>query len=117
MYPEEQYPRIRRIHTVCVYILKVYISFFLFSFLKLSIGNAWTKNDNGTTTHFLGSGRFPRRIGPNTHPKRGMANIAGFDPQMLCAWSDTGAACDPPKHSPLEPRSPRRLPLDNRGLQ
>jgi hypothetical protein len=103
MYLDGTSPRTWRVHTICVYILKVCI-FLLFP-LKVSIGNAWTKNDNGTKPSF-GSGRFPKRIGANTRPNRGTANIAGFVPLTLCAWSNTGVGCEPPKHSPLEQRPP-----------
>ena len=69
-----------------------YLSFLL-SFLLVYIRKAWTKNDNETKPS-LGSGRSPKRIGPSTLPSHGMANIAGFDPPMLCAWSTTGAVYD-----------------------
>jgi hypothetical protein len=37
-----------------------------------------------------------------------MVNIAGFDPPMLCAWSNTGADRDVTKHSAVNQR-----PLNN----
>jgi hypothetical protein len=94
MYLEGTSPRTWRVHTVCVYILKVYLSyfsFFLLSFIK--VGDAWTRNDNGTKP-FFGSGRSPKRTGPNTRPSRGEESIAGSDRQMFCAWSNTGTNRD-----------------------
>jgi hypothetical protein len=100
--------------------LRSFLSFlllFLSVFLtEVYMRNAWTTNDNGTKPS-LGRGRSPKRIGQNTLPSRGTANIAGFDPPTLSAWSDTGADCEPPKRSPLEPRPPRQLSDGWEGLQ
>ena len=103
MYLEGTSPRTWRLHTVCVYILKVYLSFFLLFLLEVYKGNAWTITNIGTRFS-LGSGRFPKKIGPNTLPSRGVANIVGFVRKILSVWSNTGANCAPLKHSPLEPR-------------
>ena len=59
MYLEGATPRTWRVHTVCVYILKVYISFFLLFLLEVYKGNAWTKNNNRTKPSF-GSGQSRR---------------------------------------------------------
>ena len=65
-------------------------SIFLRSFsLNIVIRYTWTKIDR-RTRFSLGHGRSPKRIGPNTRPSHGMANIVGFDPPMSCAWSNTG---------------------------
>ena len=47
----------------------------------------------------------PRRGSGQIHlSTRGMANIAGFDPQILCAWSNTGVDRDITKHSSVNQR-------------
>jgi hypothetical protein len=107
MYLDGTSPRTWRVHTVCVYILKIYI-FLLFS-LEADMGNTWTKNDNGTKLSF-GSGQSPKRIGLNTRPSRGVANIVGFVHPTLSVWNNTGADCASLKYSPPEPRLLRNRP-------
>jgi hypothetical protein len=81
-----------------------YVSIFLRCFfLNRHITNTWTKIDSGTTLSSK-RGRFPKRIGPNTHPNLGMANTDGFDPPMSCAWSNTGVDCGLTKHSTIKLR-------------
>jgi hypothetical protein len=91
-----------------------YVSIFLESifFLNIPIRDRWTKIDS-ETRRSLRRGQFPKRIVPNTRPSHGMANIAGFVPQILSAWSNTGADCERLKHSLLERRPPHRRLLDN----
>jgi len=103
MYLEGATPRTWRVHTVCVYILKVYISFFLLFLLEVYKGNAWTTTNIGTKPSF-GSGQSLKRTGPNIRPSRGVANIVGFVRPTLSVWNNTGADCASLKHSPLEPR-------------
>jgi hypothetical protein len=92
-----------------------YVSIFLESillasyFLNVRLRNRWTKIESGTKL-FLRRGRSPKRIGASTRPNPGTANIAGFVPPTLCAWSNTGADCDPSQHNPPEPRSARDYP-------
>jgi hypothetical protein len=117
MYLEGTSPRTWRLHTVCVYILKVYLSVFLLFLLEVYKGNAWTITNIGTRFS-LGSGRFPKKIGPNTRPGRGTANIVGSGPPILCAWNNTGAGRDLTKYrySALKPHpNDRQLP-SNLGL-
>src|SRR5262245_13083730 len=93
--------------------LKVCLSCFsllLLFLFRIGMRDRWTKIDNGTRSS-LGSGRSPKRIGPNTRPNRGMVSIAGFDPPMLCAWSNTGADRDPTKHSAVKPRAVGGCPV------
>jgi hypothetical protein len=118
MYPRDPTSRIRGLHTVRIYACR---SFFLILFLpslhiRDPLRDIWTKIDNGTKPSF-GIGRSPKRIGPNTRLNRGMANIAGFGPPILCAWNNTGADCEPPKHNALKRCRPRRLFDDWEGLQ
>jgi len=125
MYPRDTTPRIRGLHTVRIYACRpLFLIFFLPSVrmrdplrdTRDPLRDTWTKINNGTKPSF-GTGRSPKRIGPNTRLNRGMANIAGFGPPILYASSNTGADCDPPKHSALKPRRPRRLSDDWEGLQ
>ena len=102
VYPVGAPPRTRTVHPVRVYILKVYLSFFS-SLPRVRIGDRWTKIDNETKPSLEG-GRSPKRIGPNTRPNLGPANIAGFDPPTLCAWSNTGADRELTKHSSVSQR-------------
>jgi hypothetical protein len=97
-------PRTKTVHPVCVYILKVYPSFFsYFSFLfflsRYNRGDIWVEIYNGTKTS-SGCRRSPKRIEPNTRPNRGLANTAGSDRPTWFAWSTTGADCAPPRLLP-----------------
>jgi hypothetical protein len=119
MYPQDTYPPYPQDTYGTRLILKVCLSFYSFLLLfldRIGMKDTWTKT-NKKATPSSGSGRFPKRIGPNTRLNRGMGNIAGFDPQMLCASSNIGAKCEPPKHNLLESR-PVCLPLldDREGL-
>jgi hypothetical protein len=108
-----RYTRYVSIFVKCI----LYASFFLSSLLNIRIWHRWAKIESETKLS-LGRGRSPKRIGANIRPNRGMANIAGFVPLTSCAWSNTGAHCEPPKYSRLEPRPPRRLLVgDRRGAK
>jgi hypothetical protein len=88
--------------------------FFLSFFLNVRTRSRWAKIESRTKLS-LRRGRSQKRIGQNTRLNPGPANIAGFDPPTLCAWSNTGAGRDPSQHSRYKPQPLRRLLLAGQG--
>ena len=114
MYPRDTTPSYPQdTYGPCLYLRK---SLFLI-FNRYVQGTTWTITDN-VMRHSYGSGLFRRKTGQNTVVCSRVVDTAGSGRPTWCAWSNTGADCDPQKRSPLEPRVPHRLLLDDReGLQ
>ena len=107
MYPQDTYPPYPQDTYGTRLILKVCLSFYSFLLLfldRIGMKDTWTKT-NKKATPSSGNGRFPKRIGPSTRLNHGMENIAGFDPPMLCASSNTGIDCNLTEHSTVRARS------------